>query len=600
MVKWHHLLEDPMGGPTGEAYFSTMNNNDYSAGERLARESLQNSRDAVSNGLKLRVEYRFARFTGKLKRTFVETLNLTALADRRQLLGLKGETCLDHLKKDGNSIRALYVSDYNTTGLFGPLQDRHSHFRRLLLTLGDRQKSRDGGRISGGSYGLGKAVYTLASKIHVIVAYSRFDENKDSGVCARLMGSGYHQPYEIGKKQYNGRSIFGVPGQTADGRKAYDAVGNKDAHSIATQLGFKIREEGESGTSILILDPLVDPEDLVRGIETWWWPASVENAMDITVIDEKGATHVPRPKNRPDLRPFIEAFGIARGLSKPLGKHQGVSDWQRLEGYEIGRAAVTLLDETAQVPEERVNTVAMIRGPRMVVRYQHIGGSSPSIAGAFVGSDDVETWLRESEPPAHDGWDANSADLAATPIAGKAIKAIHNRLKNFCSQFRRQASPTPEKSKRSLRIFQTTLGRLFRNREEGPSPRPGGTAAPVHITFSEQPQPQTIKGEDHLIRFATKFALTLDEKFSKNSARIKVDLNCDIVEDEGLHGDPLGIKVRIADGALKAENGSYSGEIRKSEPIVFEVESEPYDRMWSVRFIPEIEVAVEGEYPWER
>lgn len=597
MAKWHHLREDPMGGSTGEAYFSTLNNNNYSAGERLARESLQNSRDAVREGLKLRAEYQFRRFTGKSKRNFVEALNLAGIAERKQFLGLKGDNCLERLGKDGQAIRALYVSDYNTIGLHGHLQDRHSHFRRLLLTLGDRQKSREGSTVSGGSYGFGKAVYTLSSNVRVIVAYSRFDEHKDSGVSARLMGSGYHQPYECGKNQYNGRSIFGVPAQTTDGRKTYDAISNKQAHALAEQLGFTKRDEGDSGTSILILDPIVDPDDLVHGIETWWWPALVENTMDVRVIDESGTTHVPRPRNRSDLRPFIDAFGIATGLSKPLGKHQEVTDWNRVDKYEIGKAAVALVDENTQkqMSDERINSIAMIRGPRMVVRYYQMAGVGPSIAGSYLASDDVESWLRTSEPPAHDIWDERSADLAGTPVAGQAIRAIHKRLKDFCAQFRRRASPPPDASRRSLRVFETMLGRLFRNRANGKPSPPLGNAAPVHIAFSKQPQPQSIKGKNDLIKFATRFSLSLDDEFTKNNARIKVDLKCDIVEDEGTQGDPLPLHVTIAGGALMKEDGSYIGQIRKGEPIAFEVESEPYDRMWSVRFAPELEVDIEGQ-----
>lgn len=83
VMKWHYMPEDPNGGSTGEAYFSALNNNNYSPGERLARESLQNSRDAVRPGLKLKAEYRFSKFTGKAKRNFIEKLNLASLAERK-------------------------------------------------------------------------------------------------------------------------------------------------------------------------------------------------------------------------------------------------------------------------------------------------------------------------------------------------------------------------------------------------------------------------------------------------------------------------------------------------------------------------------------
>ena len=601
MVKWYYQPDPIMRGAVGEAFSSPFHNNELPLGDRFARESLQNCRDAnlehcrdVKRELKLKVEYKFVKFTGSKKKSFVEALNLSSVADRKGLMGLQGDNCLDHLGNDDEPIRALYVSDYNTCGLHGhPLDDKGSHLGRFLLAFGDRSKSR-GPEALGGSFGYGKGAYCLASKVKILVAYSRFDGHQDSDISARLMGAGYHPPYERDKKDYNGRSFFGVPWRRDD-EVGYDAISNDQAHALAEQLGFKKRENGESGASVLILDPLVKAEDLIRGIETWWWPACVSNQMDVTVVDEDGASDCPKPGKRRDLCPFIETFRITRKVSEPK-KHQALSRCLRSQDHEIGSAAVTFLDENAQnLMGERLNSIAMIRLPGMVVRYYPIGGAGASIAGTYLAPKGitVDKWLSLSEPYTHDVWDAASPALE-DPVAGMVIKAIHAKLKFFCGQFRQTASPPPERSRKSLKIFEKALGHLFRNRSKGERGGAGGTGRDLHITFDKQPQPQVIKDKENVIKFVAEFSVSLDTEYAESKAQIKVDLNCSIVEDEGAQGDSLPVHARVKGGTLKEKNGSYVGQIQKGEPIRFQVESDPYNRMWSVQFVPEV-VVLKGE-----
>src|ERR1700722_10130341 len=128
MAKWHHLQDDPNGGSTGEAFFSTLNNNRFPLADRLARESLQNSRDAVSKDKKLSMEFRFASLKGAAKKALVEHLNLESLSKRKDELGIKKDTCLEHLD-DNVPLKLLFVADHNTTGLYGNPRQASSHLR---------------------------------------------------------------------------------------------------------------------------------------------------------------------------------------------------------------------------------------------------------------------------------------------------------------------------------------------------------------------------------------------------------------------------------------------------------------------------------------
>ena len=598
MANWEHLYDDPNGGSTGEAFFNTLNNNGFPLGDRLARESLQNSRDAVSKGKKLAAEFRFTSYSGAEKKAVASALKLDLLSKRKGSLGIKKATCIDQLNDD-TPLRLLYVSDFNTTGLFGNPRHASSHLRRLLLTLGDRKKQREAA-LSGGSYGFGKAVYSATSKIHTVYAYSRFDANEDDGVNTRLMGCGYFPPHSIQGEDFSGRAIFGIKATDEKNRFVVDPVVNEEAHILASKMGFKTRDLGMSGSSILIVDPQVTPAELISGIETWWWPALIEQSMDIVVYDDAGQRHVPKPKQRPDLRPYIDAFHIATGVAAPISPHQARPAFNKVEeGISIGDAGLVLLGSDAVekgFKEERLNTVALIRGPRMVVQYHQVGGSTPFMVGAFVASDDVETWLKVSEPPAHDVWDHSSPDLDEHgEIARKSVKAIHSRLKTQCASFRKSASPPPTAGRRSLKVFENMFGRMFHSRNDGMPPRPPpGELNPVRIEFKKQPTLSVAPNASDQIMFLTKFDIHLREDFAEPSAMLRVVLDCNIMEDEDSKGDDLPIHVQ-AHGPVFArdDRGAYVCTMEKGERATFEVESDPYDSMWSVKFVPTIEVVKE-------
>ncbi len=594
MPTWNFVAQGLNGGSTGEAFYSTLNNNQFPIPERLAREALQNSRDAKLDDKRLRVDFRFVELVGEQKEAFVETLDLPALAKRRDVLGLATGTCLDTLDDPAVPIRLLLVSDFGTFGLWGNPYKPGSHFRRLLLTLGDRSKARQDAH-SGGSYGFGKAVYSASSRIRTIVAYSRFDENPDEDVTARLLGCGYFQSFEAGDDMLDGRALFGNPTKIRKDT-AYAPFENDAAHALAAELGLPQRTE--SGTTIAIVDAQLEAAELVRGIETWWWPALVEKSMDVTVHEADGTRLVPRTR-RPDLRPFVEAFHIATKMAEPLGKSQQRMTFQRVGSTAIGEGGAVLVDDTllAEVPEdERESRVALIRGPRMVVQYQRIPGAGPIVQGAFVASDDVDQWLKISENPAHDVWDPTSPDLDRFPSdAREVVTVLPGRIKNAIQRFRREAMPKPEVARKSLRVFEAALGRLFKNRSTGVPDSPDKPSNPVRFAFVQQPAVEAQDETGTEIRFVTKFNLSLDSAHERDSGEIELVLDCDIVEDEGGTGTPLPLAVRIAGDALRQSGEArWSGEIRKGDTICVAVESAAYERDWTVRFNPRVDWSEAG------
>lgn len=157
-MSWVFQPRDPMGGAAGEAYANTLKSPGMPPAHSLAREAIQNSVDAGLPGIsKVLVKFRAAVMAGSDKTRFVRAAHLKDVAARMSVLELAGLNCLKRIGESNEPINVLFVEDYNTQGLSGAAHDKNSHFYRLLLSLGDRSKSRTE-KGSGGSYGFGKSV----------------------------------------------------------------------------------------------------------------------------------------------------------------------------------------------------------------------------------------------------------------------------------------------------------------------------------------------------------------------------------------------------------------------------------------------------------
>ena len=334
-MTWVFQDSDPMGGAAGEAYANTLKSPGMRPEHVLAREAIQNSVDAGLDGEKVRVCFRQVQLANEDKNVFVDAAGLKRIAERVGELELAVPNCLTTLDKARTPLTLLYVEDHNAIGLSGDPHDKNSNFHRLLLSLGDRSKARTS-KGTGGSYGFGKSVYSSSSAIQTIFAYTRFAD-EDGSEKTRLFGCGYYASHEHKKKNYSGRAWLGTKKHEDDvGRLVIDPFEDTKADSVAKKLGFELREEGDLGTSILIVDATVDLRDLMIGVEDWWWPRIIDNKLDVEMLDADGGVSVPRPRKNEQLKPFIEAFEIARGIAAPKSGMQKQSPLNRLGDMLLG------------------------------------------------------------------------------------------------------------------------------------------------------------------------------------------------------------------------------------------------------------------------
>ncbi len=71
----------------------------------------------------------------------------------------------------------------------------------------------------------------------------------------------------------------------------------------------------ELGT-FLIVDPLVDPSELLDQLAIWWWPALEDHMFDVEVVTPDGPM-TPRPAMLPVVAQFLMPYRIAKKEQEP-------------------------------------------------------------------------------------------------------------------------------------------------------------------------------------------------------------------------------------------------------------------------------------------
>ena len=246
------------------------------------------------------------------------------------------------------------------------------------------------------------------------------------------------------------------------------------------------------------------------------------------------------------------------------------------------------------VSPERANSVALIRGPLMVVAYHAVSQSNPAIVGAYVApdEDEVEQALRKSEPPAHDRWDPESTNLRdATDKSRKLVQAILSRIKGNLRKFQSDAAPATPVKQRRLTQLERALGSYFKpSGSLGGGQAPESAPSPLHLEFSKAAYAEA--AEDGLLRLKSVFTVRLDETSEEDEVLLRLRVNCPVLEDDSEEGDDLKLDVSVegVDAvADEADPWTFRFALAKNGKVKFKVSSEPYDPAWTVRLRPDID-----------
>ncbi len=425
--------------------------------ETLVREICQNSTDQRIGRKAAEVCFDLILLRGDEREAFLSAMNWESL--RPHLASVKGaggaaltlRAGIDAMEAE--TLVCLRISDSGTAGLTGDDWDEEGNFRRLCVQ--NFSTGEETGR--GGSFGLGKAVSWMHSRLLTVLFTSSVHGMEDRGL--RVFGRSELPAHELGGEAFLDGAYLGVAAER-DGIPV--ALSDWWEAEAASPLQLDRAGLRGSGTSLLIPafhEPdrddvgslgIREPEELCRDLTDaaakWFWPAiswgrlkvrsrvlaSGESRASFESRAEVSGLWAPflaasraEPAGEPALVPGDSAATDITGFPLPSRIHPE----DRPELLHPALETMIRVGVTRVSPSEAClpcrSTIAMIRGAGMVVDYAEglrlqDGGSYCAVA--LVGSallhtfpsealetcrefaGDAEEYFRAAEPVTHDDW----------------------------------------------------------------------------------------------------------------------------------------------------------------------------------------------------
>lgn len=428
--RWSSEPYAPGGGGTAEGALKNLDGTELDPLTLLVRESAQNSWDARTGDgpVNYRVELR--------------TLGPSEAPVWRELLAA-GAPQLRHLKLRASlarpAPRILTVTDTGTRGLGGPTRadvavPGQSDFASFVRKTGSSSKVT--GR--GGTYGFGKAVFHLLSASHTVIVHTRC--RVDDRLETRLIGWAVHESYTVegddGAKTFTGRHFWGR------GRRGYvEPLVGDEADEVAGSLGLNSLPDGDTGTSVAILDPVFGERDDAEAMR-WivdamvWnlWPKMLPEGGDapmrFSAHHEGLAVPVPRPSEVPHLRPFVWAYDDMTSLVE----HKSMG---RVLGRLGMRKFISPQGRPPRVAQEagigdRLHHTCLMRPVDLVVKYLEgppFFEESGGYAAVFRADAAVDRVFAAAEPASHDAWLVDKLSGDDQRLAKHALRKINDAMK---------------------------------------------------------------------------------------------------------------------------------------------------------------------------
>ncbi|ADT97564.1 hypothetical protein [Mycolicibacterium gilvum] len=418
----------------------------------LARESAQNSNDARIEGADADLVYSFVVLSGESRERFESAIrweselkpHLKSMAD-----AATGAVTAGQLQsglaavESGQFLTLLRIADYGARGLTGrefAEGDPSTYGNFVKLCRLDLYSGKD--RTSGGSFGLGKAVYWRFSRLQTVLFNSTVQPNEaaEGRWRNRLIGVNQGVVHQLSGNNFQGRGFFGLTGGGGDISSAWDLTEINDALRVT-------REDDRPGTSALLVG-FYDPdepekglhdigevrkfaEDLAKALEEEFWPLLTRKRLRvrIEVIDNDRVVHeqtvnpddhfteLTRALRKFDAGQVDESLNevgevVVRDIPIQISARTDVSE--KHPAFEhVAKLVVTLSD---QQPDSLENKVCLFRRPEMVVqtidktfegRTYHaflLAGAAIHPANPSIDETRADDFLRFAEPPAHDQW----------------------------------------------------------------------------------------------------------------------------------------------------------------------------------------------------
>jgi hypothetical protein len=461
--------------------------------------------------------------------------------------------------------------------------------------FGDTDKGDDQG--SGGSYGFGKSAFIQGSAIKTVFAYSAFQPFENDSVTRRFVGFSYWDNFNIKDEYFDGRAIFGD-----NSAKPGSPFNDKEADKRAKLGGFSIRDASnpeELGTSLALIAPQINEEQLLSAIEKWWWPALIDGQMEVKLINEEGKVIFPRPMKNEFVKTFIKSYSIAKLETKASETNREMlasQGWQKSQGIKLGEFALRIQDEEEiafeDEGENNFTTRAVMRNPKMIVEYKMYERRRIPVRGVFIASNEADEYLKLSEPAQHDHWDTKPvSDASDKEFKAAAIaKSVDEQIRKGLSRFIDQVSPPSPRDRQVLTLFADLMSGLLMGKKVGPTQAPTNPKMPFEIQFTKPAQAE-VHGTDE-VKTAAIVQVSLSQNAKEERYPVNIKFDFTITEDEDQKGDEWPVDFKVLDGNkdFKVTNDEISGVLKRDTKLQIEVISKPYDANWTSMLKPKVEL----------
>ena len=507
------------------------NLDDYS---QFVRETAQNSWDARRDkDSKDDVHYsiNIGAFTAAQSKT-ISTSVFTGDKKAEELI-----TQLKEKTKEGKAF--VIVRDIGTAGLAGPTEadvgGKKRNFVSFVRNIGQDSHANN----DGGGFGFGKSVFFRFSGAKTLITFSHTVDEHEKPV-SRLMGMTLNRDC-FEQHHCTGRHWWGVKPSSAKTEFNQPLTGDQ-ADALAAAIGFQPFGKNETGTAVMIIDPVFqsmdkegNPASTTQGRATlaeafreslvaWYWPrlmgSGEQNGKLVCQIHHDGKTiKLPNSINECPFKYYAFAF---EQLQQKIADPSFIPDPQtylkevRWKDESYGYLAIfktnkeerpnfvteslvfnhpiaSLLWSTGDAPAIS-NHVALVRGPGQVIRYAEMASCarpSQEYGAVFflhptgTKAEEIKSEVKNSEPAAHDEWSA-----VKSPRAARILQTVRSLVAQHVSP----ASTSNTGSSGRMGRVALALGSLW-----GAGEAAGGSTTDVPVPRPDAPP------SDRLPKGALKF-----------------------------------------------------------------------------------------------
>ncbi len=404
----------------------------------LLRETAQNSWDArVGNGIVPEYQMRF---------TTLNAARMSVLRDMVMPRTAPDSSLSGTVRK--SRLPAIEIHDRGTTGLDGPTRNdiqvtsrSSTNFRDFILTVGAPRDQQYGG----GTYGFGKTASFRASRCGTIIVWTRIGTG--AGFEERFIAVSVSPNFSMNGKRYTGQQWWGIRSSN-QGVANVQPVTGPDAHELGEVLFERGFQGNETGTSIMILDPVFDEGRdafiaACAGAATRnLWPKMIPGQpadRRMTISLTKDGEHVPLAAGQ-DAQTLAERERCLTAIRDVQAGQEPPEDLVRVEEIWCMRPKM-LVGHLAIAPclfpvgDDTVNTVTFMRNQAELVvcenDYPSLQNGRDNWVAVFKPVKECDDAFAAAEPPTHDTWNPSSLQKPQKTYVNVALKRIKEALAEY-------------------------------------------------------------------------------------------------------------------------------------------------------------------------